>query len=171
MPQGYPIILNLTGARVLVLGAGREADEKSAALAECGAVVERRLDYEPGTISGYLLVVAASPDRSRNGEIFAEAERLGVLINCIDDPPRCRFTFASIVRRGELLVAISTGGACPALAVRLREQMERAYGPEYEEFLVKARGLREKLAAEVPDFQERKRVWYAMVDEFLREQG
>lgn len=171
MPQGYPIILNMTGARVLVLGAGREADEKSAALAECGAVVERRPGYEPGTISGYLLVVAASPDRSRNGEIFAEAERLGVLINCIDDPPHCRFTFASIVRRGELLIAISTGGACPALAVRLREQMEREYGPEYEEFLVKARGLREKLAGAVPDFQERKRVWYEMVDAFLRERG
>ncbi|HEY3443996.1 MAG TPA: bifunctional precorrin-2 dehydrogenase/sirohydrochlorin ferrochelatase [Paludibaculum sp.] len=171
MPQGYPIILNLTGARVLVLGEGREAEEKSAALAECGAVVERRPDYEPGTISGYLLVIAASPDRSRNGEIFAEAERLGVLINCIDDPPHCRFTFASIVRRGELLIAISTGGACPALAVRLREQMEREYGPEYEEFLVMARGLREKLAEAVPDFQQRRRVWYAMVDGFLREQG
>ena len=169
MPQGYPIILDLTGAPVLVLGEGREADEKSAALESCGAIVERRPDYEPGTLSGYLLVVAASPDRSRNAEIFAEAEKLGVLINCVDDPPHCRFTFASIVRRGELLIAISTGGACPALAVRLREQLERDFGPEYEEFLVLARSLREKLADAVPDFQQRKRVWYAMVDAFLRD--
>jgi len=171
MPQGYPIIVDMTGARVLVLGEGREAEQKSAALADCGATVERRLDYEPGTLAGYLLVVAASPDRSRNAEIFAEAERLGVLVNCIDDPSHCRFTFASIVRRGELLIAISTGGACPALAVRLREGLERDFGPEYEEFLILARSLREKLAAAVPDFQQRKRVWYAMVDAFLRDRG
>lgn len=171
MPQGYPIIVDVTGKRVLVLGEGREAEEKTAALAGCGAIVERRLQYEPGTLRGYLLVVAASPDRSRNSEIFAEAERLGVLINCIDDPPHCRFTFASIVRRGELLIAISTGGACPVLAVRLREQLERDLGPEYEEFLILARSLREKLAAAVPDFQKRKRIWYAMVDAFLRDRG
>ena len=171
MPQGYPIIVDLTGKRVLVLGEGREADEKSAALAACGAVVERRLQYEPGSLSGYFLAVGASADRSRNAEIFAEAESLGVLVNCIDDPPHCRFTFASIVRRGELLIAISTGGVCPALAVRLREQFERDLGPEYEEFLILARSLREKLAAAVPDFQRRKAIWYAMVDAFLRDRG
>lgn len=171
MPQGYPIIVDVAGKRVLVLGEGREADEKSAALGACGAIVERRLHYEPGTLDGFLMVVAASSDRSRNAEIFAEAERFDILVNCIDDPPHCRFTFASIVRRGELLIAISTGGACPALAVRLREQLERDLGPEYEEFLILARSLREKLAAAVPDFQRRKAVWYAMVDAFLRDRG
>ena len=171
MPKGYPIIVDVNGARVLVLGEGREAEDKSAALSNCGAMVDRCVAYEPGALTGYLLVIAASPDRSRNAEIFAEAERIGVLLNCIDDPPHCRFTFASIVRRGELLIAISTGGACPALAVRLREQFERDFGPEFEEFLVKARSLREKLAEAVPDFQQRKRIWYAMVDAFLRERG
>jgi len=171
MARGYPIIVDVNGARVLVLGQGREAEEKSAALAECGAIVERRPDYEPGTLSGYLLIVAASPDRSRNAEIFAEAELLGTLVNCIDDPVHCRFTFASVVRRGALLIAISTGGRCPALAVRLREQMERDFGPEYEEFLELAGSLRDKLAAAVPDFQRRKAIWYAMVDAFLRDRG
>ena len=169
MPHGYPIIVDVTGAHVLVLGEGREADEKSAALEACGARVERHPHYEPGALSGHLLIVAASPDRSRNAEIFAEAGQLGILVNCVDDPPHCRFTFASIVRRGELLIAISTGGACPALAVRLRERFERDLGPEYEEFLILARSLREKLAATVPDSQRRKRIWYAMVDAFLRD--
>ena len=169
MPQGYPIIVDITGALILVLGEGREADEKSAALEACGAVVDRRTLYEPGTLAGYLLVVAASPDRSRNAEIFAEAGRFGILVNCVDDPPHCRFTFASIVRRGELLIAISTGGACPALAVRLRERLERDLGPEYADFLVLTRSLRKKLAAAVPDFQRRKAIWYAMVDAFLRD--
>lgn len=169
MPQGYPIIVDVTGARVLVLGEGREANEKCAALAECGALVERRPAYEPGTLTGYLLVVAASPDRSRNAELFAEAERAGVLVNCVDDPAHCRFTFASIVRRGELLIAISTGGACPALAVRLREQLERDLGPEYEQFLALARSLRDKLAEAVPDFERRRAIWYALVDAFLRD--
>jgi siroheme synthase-like protein len=110
------------------------------------------------------MVVAAALDRSRNDEIFAEAERLGILVNCVDDPAHCRFTFASIVRQGDLLIALSTQGACPALSVRLRERLERDLGPEYAEFLEIVRSLRTRVAQEIPDFGRRREVWYQLVD-------
>ncbi|WP_321476229.1 bifunctional precorrin-2 dehydrogenase/sirohydrochlorin ferrochelatase [uncultured Paludibaculum sp.] len=160
----YPIILDVKGKLCLVLGSGREADEKSAALAGAGAEVHRRERFEDADFDGYFAVISAGPDRSMNAAIFAEAERRGILVCCVDDPPHCRFTFASIVRQGDLVIAISTGGACPALAVRIREKLERELGPEYAEFLKLARRLRGRLAETVPDFQERRRLWYALVD-------
>lgn len=160
----YPIILDVKGKLCLVLGSGREAEEKSAALTRAGATVHRRERYENRPFAGYFAVISAGPDRSENAAVFDEAERLGILCCCVDDPPHCRFTFASIVRQGELVIAISTGGACPALAVRLREKLERELGPEYAEFLTLARRLRGKLAEAVPDFQERRRLWYELVD-------
>lgn len=164
MAEGYPIILDVEGKKCLVLGSGREADEKSNALIRAGAEVHRQERYESANFDGYFAVISAGPERSKNAEIFAEAERRGILVCCVDDPPHCRFTFASIVRQGELVIAISTGGACPALAVRIREKLERELGPEYAEFLRLARSLRGRLAEAVPDFQERKKLWYALVD-------
>jgi siroheme synthase-like protein len=115
-------------------------------------------------LGGFFLVVAAGPDRSRNAEIFEEGERTGVLVNCLDDPARCRFIFPSVLRQGELSVAISTGGACPALAVRIRERLERELGPEHAELLELARAARAELARRVPEFGERRRRWYGLVD-------
>jgi siroheme synthase-like protein len=87
----------------------------------------------------------------------------------VDDPPRCRFTFASIVRQGDLLVALTTQGACPALAVRLRERLQKELGPEFAEFLEMARGRREEMARRIPEFRRRKEAWYRVVDEGLLE--
>lgn len=164
MMGGFPIVLDVAGRRCLVIGTGREADEKAAALEECGALLERREHYTPGMLGGYFLAVAAGPDRSRNAEIFAEGERAGVMVNCLDDPGHCRFIFPSILRQGELSVAVSTGGACPALAVRLKERLQRELGPEHAEFLEMARASRAELAQKVPEFAERRRRWYALVD-------
>jgi len=164
MPPGFPIFLNLDAVPCIVIGSGREADSKAAALYECGAKVTRLGNYSPGCLAGFYLAVAAGPDRSHHQEIFDEGERLGVLVNCVDDPARCRFIFPGIVRRGDLGVAISTNGACPALAVRLKERLDKELGPEYAEFLELVRPLREPLAAAVPDFDERRRRWYALVD-------
>ena len=161
------MVLNLAGVRCLILGDGPEANAKAAALAACGAFVERRAQWRPGLAEGVRIVVAALRDRSQNHEIFDECEQLGILLNCVDDSAHCRFTFASIVRRGELLIAVSTGGACPALSVRLRERLEAEFGAEYGEFLRLARGLRERLAEAVPDFEQRRAIWYALVDSDL----
>jgi precorrin-2 dehydrogenase/sirohydrochlorin ferrochelatase len=165
MSKGYPVVLQLEGKRVLVLGQGREAEEKSSALAECGALVTRiERPFQAGDCEGFFLVVAASPDRSQNAAVFAEAERLGILVNCVDDPPHCRFTFASIHRQGDLLLAVSTQGACPALAVRLRQRLAAELGPEYAEFLELMRELRSRMARTFPNFSKRREIWYRLVD-------
>lgn len=173
MAPGYPINLNVDGQRCLVLGEGREAEQKAATLEACGALVERRQGYEEGTLSGYFLVVAAGLEKETNARLAAECSQARVLFNCLDDPPNCRFTFPSVLRRGELTLALSTGGACPALAVRLREEFEQRLGEEYGAFLELARAERDDLARKVPAFGTRKALWYRLVDsdilELLRE--
>jgi siroheme synthase-like protein len=164
MPNGMPVVLQLAGEPCLVLGDNAEAVSKAAMLDRAGAVVTRRSSYEPGCLEGFTLAIASLDSRSRNPEIFAEAARLGVLLNCVDDPPHCRFILTSVVERGQLQIAISTSGACPALAVRLREKLERDLGPEYAAFLELARALRDEIAARVPGFERRRALWYELVD-------
>jgi siroheme synthase-like protein len=164
MPNGLPVVLQLTDIPCLVLGTNAEADSKVAMLERAGAVVTRYEAYRPGCLDGFTLAIAALDDRSLNPAIAKEAAQLGVLLNCVDDPANCRFILASVAEQGQLQVAISTGGACPALAVRLREKLERDLGPEYAAFLELAGGLREELAARVPDFQRRRTLWYEIVD-------
>jgi len=82
----------------------------------------------------------------------------------VDDTPRCNFIAPSILRQGDLTIAISTSGKAPALAVRLKERLRREIGPEYERFLELAGELREPLAQHVPDFETRKALWYELVD-------
>lgn len=164
MPNGMPVVLQLAGEPCLVLGTNAEAVAKTAMLEHAGARVTRRPEYEPGCLRGFTVAIASLNNRSRNPEIFAEATRFGVLVNCVDDPPHCRFILSSVMEQGQLQVAISTGGACPALAVRLRERLERELGPEYAEFLELARALRDAIAARVPDFDRRRALWYEIVD-------
>lgn len=164
MKLGYPVVLDVEGRRCLVLGSGREAEEKAASLEECGAAVERRALYEPGCLDGVYLVVAAGLGDERNERIFEEAEKRGVLVNCLDDPAHSRFIYPSVMRRGLLSVSVSTEGACPALSVRLKERLEGEFGEEYAEFLELARRLRADLAQTGASFNERRRRWYEVVD-------
>jgi siroheme synthase-like protein len=85
-------------------------------------------------------------------------------VNVVDDTPRCNFIAPSILRKGDLTIAISTSGKAPALAVRLKERLQRELGPEYERFLELAGELREPLARHIPDFETRKSIWYELVD-------
>jgi siroheme synthase-like protein len=169
-----PVILNLTGKRCLILGDNEEARRKADQLAAQGAEVElQRSPFRPGDLEGFYLAVAAGPDRSLNPMIASEARRRGVILNCLDDPEHCDFFFPSIHQQGDLIIAVSTQGTCPALAVRIRQRFEREFGPEYARFLDMARGLRDRLAAQFEDFAERRSVWYRIVDsqaiEMLRE--
>jgi len=164
MPNGLPVVLQLTDIRCLVLGTNDEAGSKAAMLERAGGLVTRRETYQPGCLEGFALAIAALDDRSFNPAILQEAARFGVLLNCVDDPAHCRFILPSVFEQGQLQIAISTGGACPALAVRLREKLERDFGPEYAAFLELARDLRDELAVRVPDFQRRRALWYEIVD-------
>lgn len=165
MAHTYPIFLSVERRRCVVLGTGEEAETKAAQLIESGALVEHLpLDVAIESLSGAFLVIQADRDRSRNAELFRFAEAQGILLNCLDDPPHCRFIFPSIHKQGELILAISTGGACPALGVRIRQRFQREFGPEYAEFLQICRGLRDRLARMVPDFPTRRTLWYRIVD-------
>ena len=145
MPIFYPVFLNLTGRRCVIIGGGQIAEGKISKLLDSGAKIivispdatqgirgftERgqiKLDlrkYQEGDLQGAFLVIAATNDQAVNQEIFEEAEKQGILLNAVDDMPRCSFIAPSIVEKGPVTVAISTGGASPALARKLREKME-----------------------------------------------
>lgn len=165
MRYGYPVFLDLAGQRCLVLGEGHLAEEKKEGLEAAGALVtHQRRAFAEGDLRGFFLAVACSQNSEENARIFAEAERENVLLNCLDDPPHCRFIYPSIHRQGDLVVAISTTGKCPALAVRLREQFGRTLGPEYAKFLEVCGRLRGRIARALPDFATRKALWYRLVD-------
>ena len=182
----YPIFLiGLEAKGCVVVGGDAEAERKVEGLLECDAavtvispVVTDRLrkwadegtitwtprDYERGDLRGKFLVIVTGQDPQTNDLIWREAEAEGVLVNVMDDPPHCNFIAGSVVRRGPLAIAISTSGCAPALAVRLREKMERDFGPEFAAFLDLMGELREPLAARYPDFETRRARWYELVD-------
>jgi len=182
----YPIFLNnLEGRRCVVFGGTHEAERKVADLLACGAEVvlvsetvtprlrawaeEGRLTwharwYRPGDLQGALLTIVAVTNPEATEPIWQEAQRERVLINAMDDVPHCTFVAGSVVRRGALVIAISTSGHAPALSVRLREELEQRLGPEYALFLDLMGALRLPMATHYPNFAERKARWYALVD-------
>jgi precorrin-2 dehydrogenase / sirohydrochlorin ferrochelatase len=145
----YPVNLILAGEPCLVVGAGSVAARKVEGLLACGARVhviaetvgpevrasavsaeERR--YRRGDVAGFRLVFAATSDHAVNHAVYEDARAAGVWVNTADDPAACTFTLPSVVRRGPIMVTVSTGGYSPALATWLRARVEDELGPEYE---------------------------------------
>ncbi len=152
MPEYYPVYLNLTGKRCVIIGGGTIAQGKIGGLKQAGCQITvispqvtpgirqaaQRGDitllertYQPGDLEGAFIGVAATNVWHVNREIFEEAERLGVLLNVVDDPDLCSFIAPSIVKREPVTLAISTGGASPALARKLRETLADAEALEW----------------------------------------
>ena len=140
----FPIFLKLTGRPSIVIGAGHLAESKIESLlaaqahvtviapvpnariqdlAASGEIHLHTRPYQPGDLAGSFLAVAATSDAAVNRAVFTEAEAAGILVNAVDDPPFCDFYFPSVVRRGDLQIAISTAGHSPALAQRLRKEI------------------------------------------------
>ena len=189
MTTGSPAILLLDGRLAVVIGGGQVAERKVRTLRDAGAkvrlvsqqltrrlrqladagdveLVERR--YEPGDLAGAAVAVAATDDEDVNRGVFAEATEAGIPVNVVDNTALCTFIAPSIVRRGDLVVAISTGGNAPALAVRIRERLEREFGDEFERFLALMGELREEVT--VPgDQAARADAWYRVVDSDVME--
>lgn len=184
MTTGYPAILVLDGRLGVVVGGGEVAERKVGTLLDAGAkvrvvaeVLTNRLQeraeageiewvqrrYERGDLAGAAVVVAATDDGEVNQGVSEEATASGIPVNVVDDAARCSFIAPSIVRRGDLLIAVSTGGRAPALAVRIRERLEREFGEEYARFLEIAGSLRDE-ARPAGDQDERAAAWYRVVD-------
>lgn len=165
----YPMFADLTGRRCAVIGGGTVATGKAAALADAGAVVRlvspqvtsgltrmiddgliaehRRRTYRPADLEGCFLVIAATDSEQVNRSVRQDAEARNMLCNVIDAPSLCSFIVPSTVRRGDLALAVSTGGASPTLATQVRRQLEEAYGPEWEGLVALMRELRDELKA------------------------
>lgn len=185
MMRCYPVFLNLQGRPCVVIGGGPIAVGKVKGLIEAGAAItlvspeltpglqsladEGRIThlkryYQPGDLAGAFLAISATDDHAVNEQVWQEATERNILINMVDDTPHCNFIAPSILRRGDLTVAISTGGKAPALAVRLREQIEHLVGAEHARFLELAGSIRKPLAARYPSFEHRKALWCQLVD-------
>ena len=171
----YPMMLSLDGRRTLVVGGGRVALRKAQTLADAGAKVrvvspeflpefaaDGRLElvremYEARHVAGAFVVVASTDDEAVNARVSADARAAGALVNVVDRPALCDFIVPAVIERGELLIAISTGGAAPSLARKIRERLERDFGPEYAAYLTAMRHVRDryKSAALDPDVRRR----------------
>jgi precorrin-2 dehydrogenase len=167
----YPIALDLSGKRCLVVGGGVIADGKldallvagaritlvspnalprTAAFAADGRIEWRRRPFEPADLDGVFLVIAATDDRAVNAGVAAEARVRGILVNAVDDIPNCDFFAVAIVRRGDLQLSISTNGRSPAFARWLRERFDREIPAEYGDLLDVLGDVRERLKANGP---------------------
>ena len=185
-PAGYyPIFLKLTGRPCLVIGAGPDCERKVHQLLAAGAQVTvianhlpealqqlvtegiiqwKARDYRPGDLQGFFLAISTVLNPELNRKIHEEAGRYGVLLNAMDDADHSDFIHGSVLRRGDLVVAISSSGVSPALTVRLREQLENQLGNEYASLLELIKQIRPVVFSKISCFEDRRRIWYALVD-------
>lgn len=173
----FPIFLKLEGRRCLVVGAGKVGEPKiesllaahaevSVVAPEATAAVEtwvrdgsitwHRRAFEPNDLDGAFLVITATSSQEANEAVFLEAQRRGILCNSVDDPEHCDFFYPAVVRRGDFQVAISTAGNSPALAQRLRTELEKQFGPEYAEWVSELGRVRGELFASDINPEERR---------------
>jgi precorrin-2 dehydrogenase/sirohydrochlorin ferrochelatase len=181
----YPIGLDISGRRCLVIGGGDVGERKVERLLECGArvtVVGRDPtpalaglrkkgaidhipgDYEQKHLKGAFLVIGATDDRVINERIFRDARKKGVLANIVDDPERCDFILPALCRQGELVITVATEGKSPALAKKLRQDLEERYGPEYEALLKIMGEIRGKVIDRGEGSDENRKIFEAVVD-------
>jgi len=145
------------GARVVVIAP--EVLPEIEELAREGKIELIQRPYQEGDLEGAFLVVAATNNPAVQEQVVSEAERRGLLLNVVDQPERSNFIVPSVIRRGRLSLAISTSGASPALARRLRETLEELFGPEYADYLeLMARWRREILSRDLPE-EERRQIF------------
>ena len=176
----FPIMLRLEGRKCLVVGAGEVAAAKIRGLLHHGArvvvvspravrrveqearegtIVWRRRAFSAKDVNGVFLAIAATNSPPVNKAVFRACRKRGVLCNAVDDPEHCDFFYPAVVRRGPLLIAISTNGSSPALAARLRRELEQQFGPEWGVWVRHVgRMRRELLGREMPPEARRRRL-------------
>lgn len=179
-----PIFLKLEGRKCLVVGGGRVAESKIESLLQSGAqvlVIAPRVNdkvaewvragrlvwseksFEATDLDGAFLVIAATSNPEVNHRIYRLAEERSILCNTVDDPKHCHFYYGAVARRGPLQIAISTNGLSPALAQRLRRDLEKQFGPEYEQWLEYLGVMRDLIQSTTADEQSRKEQLHALV--------
>ena len=172
----FPVFLDLKGRLCLVVGDGDVAEEKAKALDRAGGCVRRSNDFVAAEARDAFLIVAAVEDRAVAKQIkdFAEAHR--ILVNVVDQTEYCNFIAPAVVHRGDLMIAISTSGSSPALAKRIRRQLETQFGPEYGDLLQALGEIRPRVKERFSSFDDRKDFFSHLVEnldllETTRRQG
>ena len=166
MSTYYPIFLNIQGKKCVVMGGGEVAERKARALVEQGAsvtvisarvsdgltqlaeqgIIELSLrDYQPGDLENALIAIAATDDPKVNMDVVREGQERGVLTNVVDAPEHSDFIVPSLLRRGDVSIAVSTGGKSPALARRIRTELEQSLAPEYASLALLVSQVRQEL--------------------------
>ena len=181
----YMACLDLEARPCLVVGGGSVGLEKAKSLLECGATVtvvapqiEPELEqlpirwrckrYQTADLDGNFLVVAATSNSSLNRRIFLDAESRSLLCNVVDTPELCSFILPAVYRRDPIALAVSTGGASPALAKRLRDELGAGIGEEHVELARRLRDLRPWVRRHYHSYGERRDFFDALVEESLR---
>lgn len=180
----YPMYMELANKKCVVVGGGRVAQRKVEGLLSTGAQIQlvspearqelqelaeeevlgwERREFQPGDLEGAFLVLAATDREEVNRQVAEEARQRGVLVNVADQSDLCDFLVPSVVRRGDLTIAISTKGASPALSKHLRLQLERTFGLEYETYLVFLAKWREDLKERVESQAKREEILKAVI--------
>jgi precorrin-2 dehydrogenase len=191
-----PIFLKLRGRKCLVVGGGNVAESKVesllqsdaevhvvapelsayvAEMARAGKIAWRQKPFDPADLDGIFLVIAATNVPEVNHLVYRLAEERSILCNAVDDPEHCHFYYGAVVRRGPLQIAISTDGLSPALAQRLRRELELQFGPEYETWLEYLGAMRDLIRTSISDERLRKEHLHKLVEpaafaEFLSSQ-
>jgi precorrin-2 dehydrogenase / sirohydrochlorin ferrochelatase len=181
----YIACLRLTGRRCVVVGGGDiglekvegllacdgrvvliapEAEPALRALAAEGSIEWIRRDYETGDLEGTFIAIAATSDTDVNIRVYEDAERRAMLVNVVDVPPLCNFILPAIVRTGPLAIAISTAGASPALAKRMKTEIAATYGEPYARLAVLLNDVRGWAKGTLPTYQDRKLFFEAIVN-------
>jgi siroheme synthase-like protein len=182
----YIACLRLSGRRCVVIGGGDVGLEKVEGLLACDGDVtviapdvieplqelaregsirwERREYAGPQDLEGVFIVIAATSDTDVNVAIFEDAERRAMLVNVVDVPPLCNFILPAIIRTGPLAIAISTAGASPALAKRIRDEIAEEYGEPYARLAVLLNQVRGWAKATLPTYQDRKLFFESIVN-------
>ncbi len=180
----YPVLVDLKDKRCLVVGGGRVALRKIRRLLECQArvfVVAQTLveelknmvsqgkiaylgsEYKTEYLKGTFLLIGATDDEELNLRLSQEANEKGILCNIVDQPEKCNFIVPSLVTKGDLIITISTSGKSPALARRLRQEMEKMFGEEYALFLQILGKIRDVLKRHISSQPERQKILEALV--------
>lgn len=184
----YALSLNLTGKKCLVVGGGRVAERKVKSLLECNARVKvvslevtdtlrelaqaGEIDYEAREyceedLEQVFVAISATDSQELNRKVAQDCFARNIPINVVDDPEYCSFIVPAVVRRGNLTISISTGGKSPALAKKIRQELEQQYGNEYAILLEYLGWARELVLAQVPCQKEREKKFRQLVDSYL----
>lgn len=180
----YPMFADLAARRCVVIGGGAIAQGKIMTLLDYGAAVTvispeatrkilsyakqgriryAKREFRPGDLRGAWLAFAATDNQRINELVFKTAERLRIFTNVIDQKPLCSFIVPSIVKRGDVVIGISTGGASPAVAKHLRKELAARVGPDYARMTRLLGSLRARAKSRLPDYQSRKRYFDGLI--------